>query len=290
MNTLILGKHKRLIPAKWQECRTDKAIAILKILKKNLPKEATLLAALFVVMDWEYDKWLWVKSIFKWVLPKSKFGEDSTPWWKDQFTRMTTAQKMEWLLCMEWIYTPLAFDRERGMLKMPYYPILIKSADGKRTRLGLDLPGSGLSRMTWGQYVCIDLHLKRWISEKNENALHDAIACMYMPTHAAWDEESSLKFARQVAAFPEEAKELILIWFRQCEDFMVKCHPHVYPADAQNSGENTGKGDPYGLIGLTHRVATSTSDVANVEKMTAWQVLDNLEIKLADKRKHPEAA
>lgn len=71
-------------------------------------------------------------------------------------------------------------------------------------------------------------------------------------------------------------KDLILAWYLQCLKHIEESHPLVY----EQPDEPTE--DLYGLVGLTNRLAASASDVSRVQRLSVWEVLDFLEIKLAD--------
>jgi hypothetical protein len=278
MNKLVVNNQAKLIPAKWQECPDRQKVAILEMLDLKLPRAITYLRVLWILLNWQQDRWYWLKATairFK-MRPQPKTGSDF--WWKWQYlSRMTDAQRSEWLECVKWIETPLAFEEDKpNMFKAPFLPI-------KWEHNLLDLPLAGLNALKWAQFVECDLHLRAY-QAGDESALDDFISNLYLFPDFEYDKNKVHLILEPVRKMRKMEKILILNWYLACLKYMESCHPRVF----KKAEESDDAPDPYGLVGLTHRMATSVSDVADVENMDTWTLLANFEIKLADEEKRPK--
>lgn len=274
MNKLVINNEARLIPARWEECPDRYKVEILELMEQALPKAVVLLRVLWLFMDWKPDRWYWLKAaaIRFYLIPEPKKG--SSFWWKWQYlSRMTDEQKHEWLRCVEWIEQPIAFECHKpNMYNPPFFPL---SWRGNM----VELPRPGLNSLRWGQFVECDQYLRLY-QAGDASALNDFVANLYQFPNFTYDKNKVHLIYEEVTKMRQMEKILIWQWYLACLKYMESCHPRVF-----KKPEETNDPDPYGLVGLTHRMATSVSDVEDVLQMDTWTLLANFEIKLADDEK-----
>lgn len=282
MNKLVVNNQARLIPAKWEECPDRHKVAILELLDLKLPRAMTYLRVLWILMNWQQDKWYWLKAlaIRLRLMPKPRPKPHSDFWWKWQYlSQMTDAQREEWLQCVAWIENPLAFAEQKP--NMYQAPDIVVWWRGNM----LQLPLAGLNALKWIQFVECDMHLRAF-QAGDETALDDFVANLYLfPSFLEYDKTKVHLILMEVKKMRRMEKILILQWYLSCLKYLESCHPRVFPKPDEDNG---GDADPYGLVGLTHRMATSVSDVVDVENMDTWTLLANFEIRLADEEKRPK--
>lgn len=276
MNNLIVNGHSLSIPASWEECPTQAAIQILDLKSRALPPALFRLSVLLVFLgengpNWKIRARLWTYRLFPALRPKA--GSRAWFFWM-VMARLTPAQVDEFLLLVAWAEEEIRFQSEKGMLRAPDLPIY---ADN----IGYWLPGDGLVNLSWAQMMEAEAAFRRFAAEPSRARAIDTLSHLYMKGIREYDPDAPRKIRPILEGWSEARINLVLAWFSQCWLYLEECHPLTHEGNEEGDG-----GDGYGLLGLTHRLAANASDVQNVERMTAWQLLDHLEIKLADAKKH----
>ena len=278
MNKLIVNNEVKLIPSGWKECPDAKKVDILEQMDLQLPRAVLLLRVLWLLLGWEKDQWYWLKAwaIRFCLIPEPKKKSDF--WWKWQYlSRMTDEQRHEWLKCVEWIEQPIAFAIDKpNMFVAPSFQHFWKKNH-------LELPLPGLSSLRWGQFIECDQYLRQF-QGGDQSALDDFIANLYQFDNFKYDKNKVHVVLQVVTEMKRMEKILIWQWYVACLQYIEQCHPRVF----KKPSESADAPDPYGLVGLTHRLASSVSDVEDVLEMDTWTLLANFEIKLADEEKRPQ--
>lgn len=276
MNKLVINGHAQLIPARWEECPTEEAIRILELKERAFPPALFRIAVLLVLLGvretgWKQKAWLWGCRLWKGLRPKA----GTKPWFAWMvLARLTAEQVDEFLQLVAWAEGEIQYASWNGMLMQPdIWPVEV---DGVRYRL----PGNGLVHLSWAQMMEAEASFRQFVAEPSRELAVDTICHLFMRGISEYDKHASLAVRPAVEQWSEAKIHLVLGWFSQCWKYMEACHPLTH----EGSEEETS-GDGYGLVGLTHRLAAHASDVGNVERMTAWHLLDHLEIKLADAKK-----
>lgn len=278
MNRLVIGSHSVSIPSSWEECSTEKQLKILRLIHANLPPSLVLMKALWVLAGWEKPLFSWLEYIqVKWLglLPKKGTGK----WFRVMYLYfLTEEQRQEMLEAVKWVYSVVSFPRSAEGYYKP--PLIVLKKSGEKSPFAT-LPSAGCTNLTWSQYTDIDQHLRK-LHGGDAGALNWVLAYLFMPADPTGNPALDAQDAMQlVEELHQVEKDLVLAWYLQCLKHIEESHPLVY----EQPDEPTE--DLYGLVGLTNRLAASASDVSRVQRLSVWEVLDYLEIKLADAKNKP---